>query len=92
MKLLPRKIDQISSNVSRYRCSAVAVLRIMVVILSSQIVNEGKVFHHSGISPGVFRKKQQPVMPDTRPMGRTMNPIPIEPKFTPGKLYKTRRY
>jgi len=51
-------------------------------------VNEGKVLNNPGICLGVFRKKQA-IMPNARPMGRTMNAIPVDAKFLASELIQS---
>ena len=56
-------IDQVAGDIHRNCGSTEAVLRVVVIVLSSQVVEESEVFHHPGIGPGALRE-QKAVMPD----------------------------
>ncbi len=61
LKFTRGDVDQIARDILRDRSSPDTVLRITVVVLAPQVVQEGEVLHHPRVCPGVRRQAEDPL-------------------------------
>ncbi len=85
------KLYEVSRNIFRNLGSPMAMLRIVMIIVSPQIVNESEVLHHTAICTRVSGQGQA-IMTDPGPVRCTVNAIPIEPELLAGERDQLFRY
>ena len=82
---------QVTSNLLGNQRSAIAMLRIVIIIQSPQIVNKRKVLDHATIGSCLL-SQHQAIVTNSRPVGGTMYAIPIKPELLASVRDKLFRY
>jgi hypothetical protein len=75
---------QIASNILGDQSSSAAMFGIVIIIQSPQIVNKPEILNHAPICT-CLASQNQAVVTNPRPVGCTVNAIPIEPELPAGK-------